>query len=76
MFIYLMTSLSSLSLSLDLAGLNYSFCADLWVLVYLLGVLLVAVYVEPDGCSGAACTAETEDDPRSISKDHPESLRE
>lgn len=67
LFSYLMTSLSSASAAR---------CSDLWVLVNLLGVLLVAVYVEADGCSGAARTAETENDPGSISEDDPQALRE
>lgn len=51
-------------------------CPDLWVLVNLLGVLLVTVDVEPDGGSGAACAAETENNSGAIGKDDPEALRE
>ena len=42
----------------------------------LMGVLLIAVYVEPDGCSSAACPTETENNPRTIREDDPETLRE
>lgn len=51
-------------------------CPHLWVLVNLLGVLLIAVDVEPDGGSGAACAAEAENDSRTIRKNDPEALRE
>lgn len=51
-------------------------CPDLWVLVNLLGVLLIAVDVEPDSSSGAACAAETENYSGTIGKDDPEALRE
>lgn len=51
-------------------------CPDLWVLDNLLGVLLVTVDVEPDGGSGAACAAETENNSGAIGKDDPEALRE
>lgn len=52
------------------------FSSDLRILVNFLGVVLVAVYVEPDGCSCAACTAETENYPGPIGEDDPEALRE
>ena len=50
-------------------------CVDLWVLVDLLGVLLIAVYVEPDGRPCTACTAETEDESGAIREDYPQALR-
>lgn len=53
-----------------------SYCPDLWVQVNLLWVLLITVYVEPDGCSSAACTAEAEYNSGTIRKDDPEALRE
>lgn len=54
----------------------FSCCPDLWVLVNLLGVLLITVNVEPDGCSSTACTAETENNSGTIGKDDPKTLRE
>lgn len=65
---------SYFSLWIWLAGVIY--CPDLWVLVYLLGVLLITVDVEPDGCSGAARTAETENNSGTIREDDPQALRE
>lgn len=69
-------SASSLLLELrDLQGDVYQGSQHhLWVLVNLLRILLIAVYVEPDGCSRAACTAETENDPRTIGEDDTEAL--
>lgn len=51
-------------------------CSDLWVLVNLLRVLLIAVDVQPDRRSGAACAAQTENNSGTIGKDDPEPLRE
>lgn len=51
------------------------YCPDLWVLVNLLGVLLVAVDVEPDCGSGAARAAQAENNSGTIGKDDPEALR-
>lgn len=50
------------------------YCPDLWVLVNLLGVLLVAVDVEPDCSSGAARAAQAENNSGTIGKDDPEAL--
>lgn len=74
-FSSLMTSLFGLFLSLDPAGIT-SYCTDLRVQVNLLGVLFITVDVEPDGCSGAACTAETENNSRTIREDDPKALTE
>lgn len=46
-------------------------CTDLRVQVNLLGVLFVTVDVEPDGCSCAACAAETENNPGAVGEDDP-----
>lgn len=46
----------------------------LWVLIDFLRVLLIAVNVKPDGCPGAACPAEPEDDTRAIREDDPQTL--
>lgn len=46
-------------------------CTDLRVLVNLLGVLFVTVDVEPDGCSRAACAAETEYNSGAVREDDP-----
>lgn len=51
------------------------YCPDLRVLVNLLGVLLVAVDVEPDCSSGAARAAQAENNSGTIGKDDPEALR-
>ena len=51
-------------------------CDDLRVLKDLLGVLLIAVYVEPDGRSCTACATETEDESGAIREDYPQALRE
>lgn len=44
---------------------------DLRVQVNLLGVLFVAVDVEPDGCSCAACATETENNSGAVREDDP-----
>lgn len=51
-------------------------CTDLRVQVDLLGVLFVTVDVEPDGCSCAACAAETENNSGAVGEDDPETLPE
>lgn len=69
-----MTSLSNLFPPwIQPAGIT-PLCPHLWILVNFLRVLLVAVYVEPDGCSSTACTAETENDPRTVGEDDSEAL--
>lgn len=65
-----MTSLSGLW-----AAVMSPHWSDLWILVNHGGELLVAVYVEPDGCPSAACPAETENDPRAIREDDSQALR-
>lgn len=71
-----MTSLSNLFPPwIQPAGIT-PLCPHLWILVNFLRVLLVAVYVEPDGCSSTACTAETENDPRTVGEDDSEALGE
>lgn len=52
-----------------------AWCPDLWILEDFLGIVLVAVYVQPDGCPGAACATETENDPGTVREDDPEALR-
>lgn len=80
MFILLSDDFTGESLPLSLSGSSrqelFSCCPDLWVLVNLLGVLLITVNVEPDGCSSTACTAETENNSGTIGKDDPKALRE
>lgn len=53
-----------------------TFRSHLCVAVDLGGVFLIAVYVEPDGCPGAACPTETEDDPGAVGEDDPQTLRD
>lgn len=60
---------------IEMAGITH-YCPDLWVLVNLLRILFIAVYVKPDSGSRAACTTETENNPRTIREDDPETLRE